>query len=65
MVRHFERTKAIAAEISALEANKTWIIIDLSLGKKPKSCKWVYQVKYNSDGSIQCYKVRLVIHGDH
>lgn len=34
-------------------------------GKKPISRKWVYQVKYNSDGTIQRYKARLVIHNDH
>ena len=54
----------MAAEIRALEAKKTWIITYLPSGKKPTSCKWVYCVKYNSDGSIQRYKARLVIRGD-
>ena len=38
---------------------------DLPSGKKPISCKWVYWVKYNSDGTIQWFKARLVIHEDH
>ena len=55
----------MAEEIRALEANLTWVIMDLPLGKKPIGCKWVYHVKYNSDGSIQRYKARLIICGDH
>ena len=53
--------EAMAKEIDALELNQTWTIKDLPPGKKPLNCKWVYKVKYNSDGSIECYKARLVI----
>lgn len=28
-------------------------------------CKWVYKLKRNSDGSINCYKTRLVAKGFH
>jgi len=56
--------KAMAVEIQTLEANETWDIVDLLPDKKAISGKWVYRVKYNSDGTIQCYKARLVIRGD-
>ena len=51
--------------IKALEDNTTWEIVDLPPGNRPISCKWVYRVKYNFDGTIQRYKARLVIRGDH
>ncbi|RVW23158.1 Retrovirus-related Pol polyprotein from transposon TNT 1-94 [Vitis vinifera] len=37
---------------------------DLPLGKKAIGSKWVYKIKYNSDGSIKRCKVHLVILGN-
>ncbi|XP_057976086.1 uncharacterized mitochondrial protein AtMg00820-like [Malania oleifera] len=51
------------AEIDALELNNTWQLTPLPPGKKPIGCKWVYKIKYNSDGSIDRYKARLVAKG--
>ena len=51
------------AKILALEANNTWTITSLPPGKKLIVCKWVYRVKYKSDGSIERYKARLVAKG--
>ena len=44
--------KAMAKEIEVLEKIDTWSIEELPSSKKPISCKWVYRVKYNADGSI-------------
>ncbi|GAA0150971.1 transmembrane signal receptor [Lithospermum erythrorhizon] len=34
-------------------------------GKKALGCKWVYKIKYHSDGKIECLKARLEIFGNH
>ncbi|CAI8584818.1 unnamed protein product [Vicia faba] len=51
-------------EIQALEDNGTWTTEDLPSRKKTIGYKWIYKIKYNSDGSIERHKARLVIHGN-
>lgn len=55
--------EAVLEEMTALEKNKTWSVMTLPDGKKTVGCKWVFTVKYNSDGSIERYKARLVAKG--
>jgi len=52
-------------EIKALKDNKTWIIEEFPPGKMPISCKWVYKVKYKSDGAIEWFKACLVVRDNH
>jgi len=56
--------EAMTEEIETLESNKTWTIEEIPPCKKSINCKWVYKVKYKSDGSINRYKSRLMIRGD-
>lgn len=50
-------------EHQILITNKTWVLSDLPLGKKPIGCKWVYKVKFKADGTLDKYKARLVAKG--
>ncbi|KAJ9673153.1 hypothetical protein PVL29_026432 [Vitis rotundifolia] len=54
---------AMLEEIRALEDNHTWKLVDLPQGKKVVSCKWVFAVKVNTDGSVARLKARLVARG--
>ncbi|GJY62094.1 retrovirus-related pol polyprotein from transposon TNT 1-94 [Tanacetum coccineum] len=49
------------SELEALEQNKTWTIKKLPPNKKALGCKWVYKIKYKSDGTIERFKGRLMI----
>jgi hypothetical protein len=52
-------------EIDALENNCTWTVETLPPNKKAIGCKWVYKIKYHSDGTVERFKARLVILGNN
>ncbi|KAE8721931.1 pentatricopeptide repeat-containing protein [Hibiscus syriacus] len=58
-----EWKKAVEEEIKALQKNKTWSLTDLPKGKRAVGCRWIFTVKYHSDGSVERYKARLVAKG--
>ncbi|RVW96204.1 Retrovirus-related Pol polyprotein from transposon RE1 [Vitis vinifera] len=54
---------AMREEISALEKNKTWEIVERPKGKNIVDCKWIFTLKYKADGSLERHKARLVVKG--
>ena len=51
---------AMIEEMDALTDNGTWDLVHLPAEKKVISCRWVFTVKVNPDGSIARLKARLV-----
>ncbi|CAM9002578.1 unnamed protein product [Rhodiola kirilowii] len=50
-------------EIQALEQNHTWILSSPPPGKHVIDSKWIFRVKYHSDGTIERYKAHVVAKG--
>ncbi|KAM2882470.1 hypothetical protein COP2_015447 [Malus domestica] len=54
---------AMHDELKALNENKTWSVVDLPKGKKAVGSRWIYKTKFNSNGTIERHKARLVARG--
>ena len=54
---------AVFEEIEALNKNGTWDLVEAPKGKKLVGCKWIFTVKFRSDGSVERLKARLVAKG--
>jgi hypothetical protein len=62
-IKHPEWVNAMNLELFALQCTKTWTLMPLPKNKKPIGSKWVYRIKYKSDGTIERYKARLIAKG--
>ncbi|GJY85228.1 ribonuclease H-like domain-containing protein [Tanacetum coccineum] len=54
---------AMNQEMNVLLRNGTWDIVDLPKDRKVIGSKWIYKIKYQSNGEIDRFKARLVAHG--
>ncbi|KAA0040613.1 Retrovirus-related Pol polyprotein from transposon TNT 1-94 [Cucumis melo var. makuwa] len=50
-------------EMTTIEKNGTWKMVDLPKGKNAIDLKWVYKTKFAADGSLEKHKARLVAKG--
>ena len=50
-------------EFDALIKNQTWELVPPDPNKNIVSCKWLFRIKRNADGSINRYKALLVAKG--
>ncbi|GKF39161.1 retrovirus-related pol polyprotein from transposon RE1 [Tanacetum coccineum] len=55
--------EAMNEEFQALQQNQTWVLVPCPGSANIIGSKWVYRIKYNSDGTIERYKARLVAQG--
>ena len=54
---------AMNEEIEVIEKNNTWQLVDRPKDKEIIRVKWIYKLKFNSDGSVQRNKAMLVSKG--
>ncbi|GJS85516.1 putative RNA-directed DNA polymerase [Tanacetum coccineum] len=54
---------AMNKEMEALLRNDTWELVELPKNRKAISSKWLWKIKYKSNGEIERYKARLVALG--
>jgi len=54
---------AMKEELTMIEKNETWMLVDRPVHKKVIGVKWIFKTKLNADGSINKHKARLVVKG--
>jgi hypothetical protein len=63
--KHPQWCTAMTEEFQALQKQGTWTLVPPPPSKNIVGCKWVYKLKYNSDGTLARHKARLVAKGFH
>ena len=50
-------------ELAGIRRHGTYILVICPKGRKPITCRWVYDIKRDAEGKIKLFKARLVVHG--
>ena len=62
-VDHQQWHEAMISKIKSLQKQETWSVIKLPTGANIIGTQFVYKIKQNANGSIECYKAQLVAQG--
>ena len=55
--------EAMEREIRELLGRKTWESVNIPHGRRATKSRWVFAIKYLSDGTIERFKARFVVCG--
>jgi hypothetical protein len=55
--------RAMEDEYDALIFNNTWDLVPRLVSSNVNTGKWIFKHKFNSDGTLERYKARCVLHG--
>ena len=55
--------ETIASEVDSIRRNHTWEVVDLPVGKRAITAKWIFKEKRDSSGEVRKLKARLVEKG--
>jgi hypothetical protein len=55
--------RAMDEEMTYLDKNEAWDLVELPTGRNPIGNKWVFKKKLNAEGKVEKYKARLVAKG--
>ena len=55
--------ETILEEMRALNKNQTWELVSRPKGVKPVDCRWIFNLKYKPNGTLERNKARLVAKG--
>ena len=58
-----EFIKAEWRELAGIRRHGTYKLMVCPKGRKPITCRWVYDIKRDAEGKITLFKARLVVHG--
>ena len=55
--------EAMAREVRELLGRQTWEPVQIPHGRKATQSRWVFAIKYKSDGTVDRFKARFVVKG--